>query len=103
MNKEELLLEVNEEQKWLEEAGYTAHNVDIALKSICFNIRLLEQERKTGQWFGYNADKEEWQRSDGSPVFMSCSECHGTVLNNGSAHWHYCPNCGAKMLKKKGA
>ena len=50
---------------------------------------------KTGQWIGYNTDKEGWKRTDGSPVFMICSECKGMVLNNGSAH--YCSYCGARM------
>lgn len=55
------------------------------------------EQRKTGKWIGYNTEQEGWKRTDGSPVFMSCSECNGFVLNNGSAHWNYCPNCGAKM------
>ena len=55
------------------------------------------EERKTGEWIGYNTEQDGWKRTDGSPVFMSCSECNGLVLNNGSAHWNYCPNCGAKM------
>ena len=54
-------------------------------------------ERKKGKWNGYNADNPEWLRDDGSPVFLTCSECHGTVLNNGSAHWNFCPNCGADL------
>lgn len=56
-----------------------------------------QPERKKGRWKGYNTDKEGWTRTDGSPVFMSCSKCNGTVLNNGSAHWNFCPNCGADM------
>ena len=55
------------------------------------------EERKTGRWIGYNTEQDGWKRTDGSPVFMSCSECNGLVLNNGSAHWNYCPNCGARM------
>ena len=56
-----------------------------------------QPERKTGKWKGYNTDKEGWKRTDGSPVFMTCSECFGAVLNNGSAHWNFCPSCGADM------
>ena len=56
-----------------------------------------QPERKKGKWIGYNTDKYGWKRADGSPVFVSCSECFTTVLNNGSPHWNYCPNCGAKM------
>ena len=54
-------------------------------------------ERKKGRWNGYNADNPEWLRDDGSPMFLTCSECNGTVINNGSAHWNFCPNCGADM------
>ena len=50
-----------------------------------------------GEWKGYNADKEDWLRKDGTPIFLVCNKCYGTVINNGSAHWNYCPNCGAKM------
>lgn len=56
-----------------------------------------EPERKTGKWKGYNANDKNWQRDDGSPIFLICSECENTVINNGSAHWCFCPNCGAKM------
>lgn len=56
-----------------------------------------EPERKTGKWKGYRADEKNWQMNDGSPVFLICSECENTVINNGSAHWYFCPNCGAKM------
>lgn len=55
---------------------------------------------KHGRWEGYNAEIG-WTRSDGSPVFLCCSVCNGTVLNNGSAHWNYCPNCGADMRERK--
>ena len=61
------------------------------------NLPSAQPERKTGKWKGYNTDKDGWKRTDGSPVFLICSECGGTVLNNGSAHWNYCPNCGTKM------
>lgn len=57
----------------------------------------VEPERKTGKWIGYNTEQDGWKRTDGSPVFMSCSECNGLVLNNGSAHWNFCPNCGTDM------
>lgn len=49
------------------------------------------------EWIGYNADKEDWLRTDGTPIFLVCDKCHGTVINNGSAHWNFCPNCGARM------
>ena len=52
-------------------------------------------KRKTGKWIGYNIEKDGWKRTDGSPVFMSCSECNGLVFNNGSSHWNFCPNCGS--------
>ena len=53
------------------------------------------EERKTGKWIGYNIEKDGWKRTDGSPVFMRCSECNKIVLNNGSVHWNFCPNCGS--------
>ena len=56
-----------------------------------------EPERKKGKWKGYNDGDPNWQRDDGSPIFLICSECHETVINNGSAHWNFCPNCGADM------
>ena len=55
------------------------------------------KERGAGHWKGYNMDKDGWKRTDGSPVFLICSECGGTVLNNGSAYWNFCPHCGARM------
>lgn len=57
----------------------------------------LEQKRKKGKWKGYNDGDPNWQRDDGSPIFLICSECHETVINNGSAHWNFCPNCGSDM------
>lgn len=57
-------------------------------------------KQKTGEWNGYNADNPDWLRDDGSPVFLTCSECHGAVMNNGSAHWNFCPNCGARMKEE---
>ena len=55
-------------------------------------------DRPQGEWKGYNADKGgDWLRDDGTPVFLVCDKCYGTVINNGSAHWNYCPNCGSKM------
>ena len=59
-----------------------------------------EPERKKGKWKGYNDGDPNWQRDDGSPIFLICSECHETVINNGSAHWNFCPNCGADMRGK---
>ena len=55
-------------------------------------------DRPQGEWKGYNADKGgDWLRDDGTPVFLVCDKCYGTVINNGSAHWNFCPNCGARM------
>lgn len=55
-------------------------------------------EPKRGEWIGYNADKgDDWLRSDGEPIFLVCNKCYGTVMNNTSAHWNFCPNCGARM------
>lgn len=65
------------------------------------DIPPAEPERKTGKWKGYNADNPKWQRTDGTPIFLVCSECNGSVLNNGSAHWNFCPNCGADMRGKE--
>ncbi len=54
------------------------------------------QERKTGKWIPYNEDKEDWLRSDGTPIFMHCSECHSMVVNYFAFSWNYCPECGSK-------
>lgn len=59
------------------------------------------QEKKTGKWIGYNAEDEKWLRDDGSPIFLSCSNCGNSVLNNGSPFWYYCPFCGAYMKGEK--
>ena len=64
-------------------------------KAIIKDLPSVQPRR--GKWIGYNADDKDWQRDDGSPVFMNCSECHGAVINNGSAHWNFCPNCGCRM------
>jgi hypothetical protein len=40
MTKEEVIAEIEEQEKWLAEAGYNAYNVDIAFGSI---IRVLRQ------------------------------------------------------------
>jgi hypothetical protein len=66
--------------------------VEIAIQALS-----AQPERKTGKWIGYNIEKDGWKRTDGSPVFMRCSECNKIILNNGSAYWNYCPNCGADM------
>ena len=54
------------------------------------------KERGEGQWMGYNKDKNGWKRTDGSPIFLTCSEC-GTTVVNGSARWNFYPHCGARM------
>lgn len=54
------------------------------------------KERGEGQWTGYKTENG-WKRTDGSPIILTCSECGGTVLNNGSAHWYFCPYCGSRM------
>lgn len=48
MTREELLEEIDRERKWLDEAGYTAYNIDIVFSSLYKNIKALEQEPKTG-------------------------------------------------------
>lgn len=60
-------------------------------------IEALSADRPQGEWKGYNADKEDWLRTDGTPIFLVCDKCFETVINNGSAHWNYCPNCGCRM------
>ena len=64
------------------------------------NAPTIEPERK-GKWKGYNADDPNWLRTDGSPAFLICSECGQVVVNNFSAHWNYCSNCGAKMEREQ--
>ena len=63
-------------------------------------IEALE-ERKTGKWIPYNWDKEDWLRSDGTPVFMLCSECNAMIVNNFAFRWNFCPECGCKMEVEK--
>lgn len=50
-----------------------------------------------GEWIGYESDKPQWQRDDGSPVYLECDQCGEIVLNNGSPFWNFCPCCGAFM------
>lgn len=73
--------------------------LSVVTNEFMYEVRKMvpSAQPKRGKWKGYNTDKEGWKRTDGSPVFMSCSECNGVVLNNGSAHWNFCPNCGADM------
>ena len=74
---------------WDESGRYTADEVERILD------RVPSAQPRKGKWIGYKADDKDWQRDDGSPVFMNCSECHEAVINNGSAHWNFCPNCGS--------
>jgi hypothetical protein len=59
--------------------------------------RKSEPQRMRGKWKGYNGENPDWQRTDGSPVFLICSECGATVVNNFAAKWNYCCVCGADM------
>ena len=52
-------------------------------------------------WRGYNAENKDFLMDNGEPIFIVCSECACTVINNGSYVWNYCPDCGAKMDGKK--
>lgn len=76
--------------------GCIYHGVNFTRPDLCPIVR----EVKRGRWKGYNADNPDWQRDDGTPIFLTCSECHSTVVNNGSAHWNFCPNCGADMREE---
>ena len=60
---------------------------------------LSEADSKRGKWKGYNMD-ECWVRDDETPIFLVCDKCNGVVLNNGSAHWNFCPNCGTRMVSE---
>ena len=62
---------------------------------------VIPQPERKGKWKGYNADDPNWLRTDGSPAFLICSECGQVVVNNFSAHWNYCSNCGAKMEREQ--
>ena len=73
------------------QAWYKADDVYKALEEV------PSADRPQGEWKGYNADKGgDWLRNDGTPVFLVCDKCYGTVINNGSAHWNYCPYCGSR-------
>ena len=89
-------------RKWID-----ADEVEKLLRAGCaYAIRELPSidiEPKRGEWIGYNADKGvDWLRSDGEPIFLVCNKCYGTVMNNTSAHWNFCPNCGADMREREG-
>ena len=77
-------------------AELSDYNFDLGLAEDAIR-HLPSAEAVQGEWIGYNADKEDWLRTDGTPIFLVCDKCNGTVINNGSAHWNYCPNCGARM------
>lgn len=71
--------------------------VEMALQALS-----AQPELTVGKWIGYNGDNPDWQRTDGSPVFLTCSECGATVINNFAAKWNYCCSCGADMRNWKG-
>ena len=53
------------------------------------NLKALKQEQKTGHWeYGYAF-------ADGN--YSKCSECKEIIKC--TYPMHYCPNCGAKMVK----
>ena len=82
----------------LNDEGKEAFHMAITALELFGNSEQLPSvQLRKGKWIGYNADDKDWQRDDGSPVFMNCSECHEAVINNGSAHWNFCPNCGRRM------
>ena len=56
----------------------------------------IEDVMPAGYWEGYNDDDPRWMRNDGTPIFLVCSHCGKSVLNNGSEVWNYCPVCGSK-------
>ena len=88
-----------DEYSGLDEEGYHGEKwcAMAEARMVIENLPSAQPKRKTGKWNGYNADNPDWLRDDGSPVFLTCSECYGMVMNNGSAHWNFCPNCGADM------
>lgn len=52
-------------------------------------IEALEQEQKIGHWILTDDD-----------IFVYCSECEDSYYKRPiDASWHYCPNCGAKMVE----
>lgn len=98
MNKEEALSEPNMIPIKLEKRYPESKDEDIT-DAFMQGYLKGKADRPNGEWIGYNADKEDWLRTDGTPIFLVCDKCHGTVINNGSAHWNFCPNCGARMYK----
>ena len=79
-------------------------NMSANISDFCDKLWKLAYERgkaegqpRRGKWIGYNADDKDWQRDDGTPIFMDCSECHGFVINNTASSWNFCPNCGCRM------
>lgn len=54
-------------------------------------IKALEQEPKIGHWMLTDDD-----------IFVYCSKCEDSYYQRPiDASWHYCPNCGAKMVEPK--
>ena len=61
----------------------------INLRALNMAIEALEQEPKTGHWILTDDD-----------IFVYCSECEDSYYQRPiDASWHYCPNCGAKMVE----
>ena len=88
-----------DELRWTSlQDGFGRINTCIVFESDVNAMPTIEIEgRECGRWEGYHADDPQWLRKDGSPIFLICSKCGETIFNGLSAHWNYCPNCGAKM------
>jgi hypothetical protein len=102
----ELILTLIDIQGYLSRYGKSHTNWHETLNEVIERLEQVEGEpqeskevpqRMRGKWKGYNGEKPDWQRTDGSPVFLICSECGATVVNNFAAKWNYCCVCGADM------
>ena len=59
--------------------------------SNCEEAGLCEPKRPHGEWIKFTLEGG----------FLSSHKCSNCGLN-GNQLWHFCPNCGASMVKKEG-
>lgn len=96
ISREDVIKIIDEEIK--AKTDYLQHNAQIDIMYKVQELPTVEARPVVhGEWIGYMADNKEFLRDDGEPVFLICSSCKTTVLNNGSYNWNFCPNCGCSM------
>lgn len=81
-----IIEEIEDQRKWLSEAGYNAYNTDIAFSSIRNSIG--RQHRK-GEWI------------DNGSATYTCSNCKTKWTTSQIEKMCFCPTCGADMRGDK--